>query len=366
MVNDDDILYVEQMVAQSNVDLKPWRTIMQYDGIKQKKTISEIAEELNLSKTTVSRAISGKGRIGESTRLKVLDYIRENGYKPNVSAKKLAMTKTYNLAVVLPSDSNAIETPFFQKCLMGVCEVAASHDYDVVVTTINDQDRTLLERIVNNRKVDGVVLTRTLVNDLSIEYLKKSHMPFVVLGSSTDSEVIQIDNHHLLGCKELTNYLLVTDVQSIGLLVGNQNYIVNRKRYMGYREAIESSNQVVNDELVYLNTNTRSLIDRAVDTLMKKNVDCILTGDDVICSRVLSKLNEEGYEVPKDVKVASFYNSPFLESHNPPITTLDFDVHELGNTAADRIIELIETGETETKTLLDYKIVLKTSTQQLI
>ena len=329
----------------------------------KKITISDIAKELNLSPTTISRAISGKGRLSEETRSRVMNYIQENEYRPNVIAKGLAQSKTFNIGVLLPSDSNSAETPFFQKALMGVCEVAASHDYDVVVTTMNEQDISLLERIVNNRKVDGVILTRTLVNDLPAEFLKKSDLPFVVIGSSTDPEVVQIDNNHRAGCKELTNYLLMTGLRKIGLLGGNQSYIVNRNRYVGFKEAIEESNLLIHDELVFLNAVSKAFIDRAVESLMKEQVECILCTDDLICSRVLAKLTEEGYDVPEDVKVASFYNSAFLESHNPPITTLDFDVHALGNVAATKLFDLINKNEVEKRTLLDYRIVLKTSTK---
>ena len=77
------------------------------DKLGNKKiTISDIAEALQVSKTTVSRAISGKGRISEETRLKVLEYIEEKDYKPNVIAKGLAQQRTYNIGLVIPGDCN--------------------------------------------------------------------------------------------------------------------------------------------------------------------------------------------------------------------------------------------------------------------
>ena len=103
---------------------------------QKKLTINDIAKELGLSKTTISRAISGKGRISESTRQRVNDYIKEYKYRPNVIAKSLAKSKTYNIGVVLPSESNLTEIPFFQGCLIGVCEISSELDYDVVVTLI--------------------------------------------------------------------------------------------------------------------------------------------------------------------------------------------------------------------------------------
>lgn len=80
-------------------------------------TISDVAEALGVSKTTVSRAISGKGRIGEATRQKVLAYIEEHDYKPNVIARGLAQSKTFNLCVVMPEDYALVDLSFFRKSL---------------------------------------------------------------------------------------------------------------------------------------------------------------------------------------------------------------------------------------------------------
>ena len=82
-------------------------------------TISDVAEALGVSKTTVSRAISGKGRIGEATRQKVLAYIEEHDYKPNVIARGLAQSKTFNLCVVMPEDYALVDLPFFQEVITG-------------------------------------------------------------------------------------------------------------------------------------------------------------------------------------------------------------------------------------------------------
>ena len=103
---------------------------------KEKKvyTIDDIARELGVSKTTVSRAISGKGRIGQTTREKVLSFIEEHDYRPNVMAKGLAQRKTFNLALLLPKDYAITEFPFFKDCMQGICEMASSHDYDVIIS----------------------------------------------------------------------------------------------------------------------------------------------------------------------------------------------------------------------------------------
>ncbi len=87
----------------------------------------DVAEALGVSKTTVSRAISGKGRIGKETKERVLAYIEEHDYKPNVIAKGLAQSKTYNLCVVMPGEYDVVDLTFFQECLFGIQEIAGDH-----------------------------------------------------------------------------------------------------------------------------------------------------------------------------------------------------------------------------------------------
>ena len=177
----------------------------------QKMTISDVAEALNISKTTVSRAISGKGRIGAETRRRVLEYIEEHNYKPSVIAKGLAQSKSYNIGWVMPSDYSVVDLPFFQKCLMGLLEMAAPVDYDVLVCTVSPDDMSQLERIVENHKVDGVVLGRTLVNDAPAEYLKEKKIPFVVVGSMDDDNVV----FHMMGRPDETRHLVMKNESAV-------------------------------------------------------------------------------------------------------------------------------------------------------
>ena len=103
-------------------------------------TIDDIAEALGVSKTTVSRAISGKGRISQATTERILTYINEHNYKPNVYAQGLAMQKTSNIGVVWPGDSDAGDLPFFQKCLLGINRAAAQSHYDLLVSILEGSD----------------------------------------------------------------------------------------------------------------------------------------------------------------------------------------------------------------------------------
>ncbi|MDF2803195.1 MAG: transcriptional regulator, LacI family [Anaerocolumna sp.] len=328
-----------------------------------KLTIADIAKELQVSKSTVSRAISGKGRIGKETVQKINEYIDRHNFKPNAIAKGLADSKTYNIGVAFPVDTDFINTPFFQICLLGICEVAAAMNYDVVVTTVKETDINLLKRLVEHNKVDGVILTRNLDNDLAIPYLKNAGIPFVLVGSSEDDTLVQIDNNHLEACEKLVSLLIANGVKGIAMIMGDRKHMVNRYRCEGYFHAMKNNRMDIEQDLVFADCSSPVFVEQAVHNILKRNAECIVCTDDVICGRVLSVLREEGYRVPEDIKVASFYDSVYMKSNNPPVTAIGFDAEELGTIAGKRLIGLIAGDSNKSKTVLDYEIHLRRSTK---
>lgn len=326
-------------------------------------TISDVAEALGVSKTTVSRAISGKGRIGEATRQRILEYIEEHDYKPNVIAKGLAQSRTYNICVVMPGNYSLVDLPFFQEIIMGIQEVAGMSEYDILLCTCQENDVAALERIVSNRKVDGVILLRTYVKDAQIELLQSKKIPFVTVGSTDYEHVVQIDHDHESACRELTSIMLMRKMKRIALLGGNDSFVVTKSRYKGFAEAFLSFGREPENELIYMNLESRMQIEKAVEELIEKKADCIICMDDAICSRVLAKLRQEEIHVPQDVRIASFYNSSVLENSTPSITSLSFDVRELGMVSCKELLQMIGDESVPEKTLLTYEVVLKESTK---
>ena len=330
---------------------------------KNSMTIADVAEALGVSKTTVSRAISGKGRIGKETRERVMSYIEKHDYKPNVIARGLAQSKTFNICAVMHSDYELGDLRFFQDCLLGIQEIASLVGYDILISICKGNDISTLERIITNRKVDGVVLMRTFVDDPRIDYLINRKVPFTTIGTTDREGVVQVDHNHRSACKELTSILLMKGLKRIALIGGDVEHVVTRKRFQGFREAYEKLGLKIDEELLFLNVENNLLIDKAVKRVLAESADCILCMDDVVCSRVLKSLREERVSVPEDIRVASFYNSALLENNVPAITALSFDAKELGMVACRTVLDLIEGLETTENTLLPYEVVLKASTK---
>lgn len=141
-------------------------------------TIEEIANELGVSKSTVSRALSGKGRIGKATIERIQAYVAAQDNLPNQYGEKKAndekkLAKTGNIGVVIPADAYTTSIPFFQECLLGISEAAASENYNVIITAGTATDYSGAKQLVEDNKVDGMILMRSYDEDLTLEYLTK-------------------------------------------------------------------------------------------------------------------------------------------------------------------------------------------------
>lgn len=319
-------------------------------------TISDIANELGVSKTTVSRAISGKGRIGADTRQKILSYIEEHNYHPNVIAKGLAKSKTYNIGLVIPGDYNIVDLPFFQNCMLGISKIASSMDYDVLLIIVTGDDISQLKRVVINHKTDGVILTRTHVNDIPARYLKEMAIPFVTIGSIEDASIVQIDNDHKTACEDLTKKLIGQGVDKITLIGGNQDYVVTKSRLEGFMSACQQMGKVPDKEHIYLNVENEENIRQIVNKLLDEKTDCIVTMDDYLCSCVLNTLRQKKVAISNRIKVASFYNSSILDNYISDIPSIIFDVEELGEITCHTLLRMIKGETVPRKTLLGYRL----------
>lgn len=333
------------------------------DNKKKVYTISEIAQELGVSITTVSRALSGKGRIGQKTRDRIVAFADEHGYTPNVMAKGLAEHRTYNLGMVLPADFGANDASFFSECLRGISEMAFEYGYDIVVSISNGKDISHLKRMVMNRKVDGVITSRTIVSSALPEFLKEQGMPFVLIGPGAEDGTKWVDNNNREASRELTSIMLMKGGRRLALFGGSQDYLVTQSRLKGFMDAHDQMGLIVNKNLIFMDIENDIRTMNAVRQCLTEAADGIICMDDSICNMALSCLRERGIRVPEEMKLASMYDSRQLQQSNPPVTALHFDSLDLGKKACAMLLrELGEDVSLDSKEVR-YQMILRDSTK---
>ena len=333
---------------------------------KRRVQLDDIAAALGISKTTVSRALSGKGRIGAETRERVIACAKEMNYvAPAPALVTAAETNgvTHNIGVVIPMDSKGTEAPFFQTCMAGITKCCAVRGYDTLMIGAEENDISHLKRVISQRKVDGIIITRTLADGSMEKMLREAEIPFVAIGRSADESAVTVDSAHTEGCCELTSYLMMNNPpERIGLLLGKMDQTVNKSRLAGFEQAFTNAGLTPNADLTVTGLGSEILIQRAVSELLRRGCGCIICGDDVLCMQLVTVLSSMGTAIPRDVKVASFYGNDYLDMYSPPITSLKFGAADLGMTAADQIMNMLDRGSAGHPTILGFEMLIRKST----
>lgn len=326
-------------------------------------TIEDIARELGISKTTVSRALSGKGRIGRDTVERVQTFAEQHGYRPNVIAKGLAQNKTYNLGLVIPLEYIEFDIAFFKECMDGICEEASKYDYDVVISIMKDTGLQQIHRLVRNHKVDGMILTRTVVNSGVVKFLKENGVPFVVIGPVHDSDVVSVDNPNREASCELTGFLLMKGFRRLALVGGNSQHYVTESRRDGFLDAHHERGVYVRNSLVFMGVEDYRGALWAVEQILEVGADAVICMDDSICNLVLGCLREKRVEVPAMLRLASMYDSRLMERNYPPVTSIHFDTKELGRSACIKMLRMLGESVDRERFSLNYQLILRESTK---
>ncbi|MDO5545128.1 MAG: LacI family DNA-binding transcriptional regulator [Eubacteriales bacterium] len=330
---------------------------------KKMYTLSDIAKELGVNKATVSKAISGKGNLSAETRSRILEFIDQCGYKPNAVAQSLARNRTYNIGLMMPDQAGVFDNAFFRDCLNGVCKVASANHYDVLMAMDNERTTQNIARLIDNRKIDGVIAMRSLTKSPIVGFLKKKQVPFVLIGPSSDKTVLRVDNDNHGACRELTALLIRQGARKMALLGGDENNCVTHSRLHGFQEACDQAGLNRDEQMVVLNAVRENQIGEALDIARERNINCVVCMDDYICNLVMVHLRTNGIRVPQEVKVASFYDSILLEHNIPPVTSLHFDAVELGRNACQKLIDRLDGKSEENFCVPGYQILLRGSTK---
>ncbi len=323
-------------------------------------TLDDIARELGLSKSTVSRALSGKGRIGKETAALVQNFVRNINHA--AEEKEISKKSTHNIGVVLPADIYYGGGAYFQNCLLGICEAASMFGYNVLLTTRKLSDFYELQLLVENKRVDGIILTRSLEDDKALQYLTDMNFPTAITGTCQYENVLQVDTDNEAAAEKMTSMLIGRGYRKFALLLMDMSFSVDKKRYEGFCKAMLKNGISKQNQLLYNGTVKMEFLDSIIGNLIAQKVECIICGDDEVCTMIMSRLQAEGYRIPMDIAVASLYNSPNLECYSPAVTSVSVAASQMGNMAGKQLIQYLLGRKYETRTMVDYDIIFRKST----
>lgn len=315
-----------------------------------------------MSVSTVSRALSGNGRVSEETRQEVLDYLVNKQLVPNTREKHYTDTTTNIIAVTVPEEGNFVFMPYFQHVFFSIYDFFSIRGIQVIPIKISAKNISYLKKAVEDHVMDGVILSRRVENMEEINYLKEQGVPFVLIGEIDDSEIVQVGSENDQATYDLINALIHKGCYKMAVMCAEEKQPINQKRFKGLMNAHADNYMVLNQDFVFYDTDSEDIAELAIEKILAANLDAIICMDDNICLTVLRILQKRRISIPQEIKVASLHNSPILEAWNPPITCVNYDVDELGKEAARMLHTLLLEKKKLPKTIMGYEVQMKEST----
>ncbi|MBQ7158998.1 MAG: LacI family DNA-binding transcriptional regulator [Treponema sp.] len=321
-------------------------------------TMDDLALELGLSKSTVSRALSGSGRISAATVQRVKDCAERNGFRPNLVAKALAGQKTLNLAAVMPQESTASMMLFYHECLSGMTVRAAKEGYNILVCMLDSENTDPLEDVVHNRKVDAVILTQLKHDDKNVALLAQENFPFVVIGSGAGKDIAQVDSKMTESCAAFSAQCVskLSAGDNVLFVCGSLDVEANNNRLSGFLSAMENARF---EGIQYAICTDVADVE---NDLTVKDWKLILCSDDVVCLRVMESLKRLGVQIGTNVLLASLHDSILLESSVPSVSALRVNAFTLGEKAADVALNMLGGNSYEEMNYVDCSFEMREST----
>ncbi len=318
-------------------------------------TIHDIARELKISASTVSRALNDNPRISLKTKEKIKAVADSLGYRPNTLASNLRNKKSNTIGIVVP----LINRHFFSSVISGAEDIAFKAGYNVVISQSNDQaakEIKIVQSMFSNR-VDGLIISIAMQTNTfeHLKIFKKKNIPLVFFDRVIPeiiTDKIVVDD--FAGGFRVTQHLIDQGYKRIAHLAGTQNLMTYFDRKNGYIEALSKNGISYDESLVIVTSLTSEEGVTAVQQLMElpNPPDAIFCGNDTTALSVMIYLRDKGVRIPQDFGIVGFSNEPFSKVVSPSISTIAQPGFKMGQKAAELIIKEIETKERNPQTIV--------------
>jgi DNA-binding LacI/PurR family transcriptional regulator len=314
-------------------------------------TIKDVAKMAGVSPSTVSRVIADNRRISLATKERVKKIMTELNYHPNMIARSLIKRSSHTLGLILSrSTDSAFSNPFFSEIIRGISAVTQSFHYNLMLATAQDYAEEAKEclRMVTEKRVDGVLLLASRVNDELIPELIENNYPFVVVGRAPDlQKCYSVNNDNIQAAYLAVRHLFNLGHQRIALLNGPDEYILCQDRFEGYRFAFREYGIENDPTLVKKGSFTQEDGYRLTSELMSISSPptAIFAVDDLMALGAYKAIKERGLLIPDDIAFVGFNDDPLASIIEPALTTVRIPIYEMGLAAATMIIHLLQEKE---------------------
>ncbi|MGB5989048.1 MAG: LacI family DNA-binding transcriptional regulator [Marinifilaceae bacterium] len=324
-------------------------------------TIKDIARELGISPSTVSRALKDHPDINVTTKKKVVEFAKKHHYTPNAIALSLKSQKTHTIGVIIPE----IVHHFFSCVISGIEDIAAKAGFNVMIFQSNEsheREVSICDTLIANH-VDGVLVSMSK-NTFNYDHFKKlkgsgaSIVFFDRICKEVDTDRVIINDYK--SAFTAVEHLIEIGCKRIAHLSASQQLIIGQQRRMGYTEALKKHKLKIDEDIIIKCDNNVEAFEIVSDLMKLPNPpDGIFAVNDLTAAGALSAVKRAGYEVPEDIAIVGFTDGLVSTVTDPTLTTVEQHGFEMGQTAMEMLLKRINSKD-------DYETITKVIKTNLV
>ncbi len=335
-------------------------------------TIKDIARALNLSVSTVSKALRDSHEISAETKQRVVAYAKKHNYKPNPEARILRKGQSKLIGVIVTNVDNS----FFSQVINGIESVAHKSDYTVIIAQTHESYEREVRTVGNllTRSLDGMLVSlcaeTTNLDHISEVYAKGLPIVFFDrIAEDIPTHKVVCDNFR--GAYDGTLHLVQQGFQRIAHITSSSSLSITQERLKGYVKALEDSGQTIDERCIkycahggMIEEETEAAVQELLN--MDNRPDAIFTASDRLSTTTFSILRKRGIKIPGEMALAGFTNAASADLFDPPLTAVIQPAFEMGKTATEMLIQLIENKRPPLryeKKVLDTELVKRESSR---
>lgn len=317
--------------------------------MRRKVTLKQIAKELDVSISTVSKSLRDSTEISEDTRQKVQAFAKLYNYKPNNIALSLKNRKSKTICIIIPE----VIHHFFATVISGVEHVANENGYNVIVCLSDESfDKEVINmEMLANGSIDGFIMSLSKETQQKRDFhhiteVISQGMPVVMFDRVTNEilcDKVIIDDH--LAAYNATQYLIDKGFKKIALLSTVDYVSVGKLRTDGYVRALKNNDLAVEEHLILKIEDTENF-ESPIEALIKNNdIDAIFAVNEIFAVTAIKLANKLGKKIPEDISIIGFTDGIISKYSSPSITTVSQNGVKMGEKAAKMLIEKLEIEE---------------------
>ena len=341
-----------------------------YMSKEKEITIYDIADKLNISIATVSRALKDDPVVNKKTKKKIFELAEELGYRSNHFARNLRTRRTETIGVIVPR----LNSYFMSTVIAGIENVANTEGYNLIISQSleSEQKEKMNAKTMFNSRVDGLLVSLSYdTNDIShFDQFSKKNIPVIFFdrGEQHDSFTnILIDNRK--AAYEATKHLLQEGCKRIVYITAKSKRNVYVDRLHGYKQALAENNIDFKDEYLVIGNLSLEAGIEAAGAILKMNPlpDAVFAANDNCAVGCMLSLKQHGIRIPEDIAFTGFNNDPVSKVIEPNLTTINYPGYEMGEVAARNLINHLNGTHTihSTNTIvLRSELIIRASSQR--